>query len=70
MTTKMLKPAAVAAALDVTVREVQLLCERGDIRAGKVGRHWRIHPDDFEAYVRKVRGLTTPAVVEKMEAAS
>ena len=57
----MLKPKDAAAVLNITEREVRDLCARGPdnggIRAGKVGRHWRIHPDDLDAFIRSVSGL-------------
>lgn len=61
--TKLMKPTAVAAVLDITDREVRELCAKGELRAGKVGTKWRIHPDDLDAYIKRVRGLSTPAAV-------
>lgn len=68
--TKMLKPIHVAAILDITDREVRELCARGELRAGKVGTKWRIHPDDLDAYIESVRGLSKPAPVATLKKVS
>lgn len=65
MTTKLLKLASVADTLTVSVREARNLCERGELRAMKIGRNWRVHPDDLEAFVRERRGLTAPVLAKK-----
>jgi excisionase family DNA binding protein len=68
--TRLLKPKEVAEVLSISEREVRDLCAAGDLRAGKLrGRLWRIHPDDLDAYVRDLRGLTTPASVKKASTA-
>lgn len=61
--TKLMKPSAVAEVLDCTEREVRDLCAKGELRAGKLGTKWRVHPDDLDAYVKRLRGLTAPAKV-------
>lgn len=63
MTKALLKTSEVAALLSCTDREVRNLCESGAIRAGKLGTSWRVHPDDLDAYVQKLRGITKPAAV-------
>lgn len=62
--TKLMKPVEVAAVLNVTDREVRMLCEQGIIRAGKIRNVWRVHPEDLDAYVQRLRGLTAPAEVK------
>lgn len=72
--TKLLKPRLVAEALSITDREVRNLCvmgpAKGGLRAMKVGKHWRIHPDDLEAFIRAGRGLTAPVDAMKKAASS
>lgn len=51
----------VAAELRMSGDWVRRQCKAGVIPATKLGREWRISPADLTAFMRKYRGVATPA---------
>lgn len=49
--TTMLTPTEVAQMLGVTERAVRNFCIRGEMRAAKIGRVWRMRADDVAAFI-------------------
>ena len=47
-----LKPQEIAQRLNVDIRTVYKMIERGDLHAVRAGRVWRIPPEAFEEYLR------------------
>lgn len=62
MTTKVLTPNEIAATIKMTAAYVRLCCERGELRARKCGKFWRIDEPDFIAWWNK--GKTSTNVVQ------
>ncbi len=48
---KLLTPTDVANRLQVNERTVTLWLRKGHLRGFKVGKEWRISPDDLQAYL-------------------
>jgi len=48
---KLLKPTDVANRLQVNERTVTLWLRKGHLRGFKVGKEWRISPDDLQAFL-------------------
>lgn len=40
--------------LDLKAWDVRALCESGELRAGKVGKRWRISPDSVKEYADRL----------------
>jgi len=55
MTEKLLTPEQVAERLQVTERTVYGWLRRGTLPALKLGRLWRIRPEDLEAFLERAR---------------
>ena len=51
MNEKLLKPADVANSLQVNERTVTQWLRRGHLRGFKIGKEWRISPDDLQAFL-------------------
>jgi excisionase family DNA binding protein len=56
-----LKKQAVAQALDVSVRHVENLIARGELRAIKLGKCCRVRPEDLAAYLDSITTKTGAA---------
>ena len=50
-------PEQVAQLLGMSDRHVRTMCATDQIRAVKIGRVWRIHREDFQAWLDAQRGL-------------
>ena len=48
---KLLKPTDVAERLQVNERTVTLWLRKGHLRGFKLGKEWRISPDDLQAFL-------------------
>ena len=48
---KLLTPSNVASRLQVNERTVTLWLRKGQLRGFKVGKEWRISPDDLQAFL-------------------
>ncbi len=48
---KLLTPTDVASHLQVNERTVTLWLRRGHLRGFKIGKEWRISPDDLQAFL-------------------
>ena len=46
---ELLTPRQAADAMQVTTRQIAKMCERGDLRAVRVGRLWRVNRDALAA---------------------
>ena len=55
MNEKLLTPAQVAERLQITERTVYEWIRGGKLTALKLGRLWRIHQDDLEAFLERAR---------------
>ena len=53
MNEKALTPEQVAERLTVSTETIRRLIDAGKLRAFKVGRQWRMFPDDVEAYLNR-----------------
>ena len=51
MNEKLLTPSNVASRLQVNERTVTLWLRKGQLRGFKVGKEWRISPDDLQAFL-------------------
>lgn len=51
-----LSVAFIAAKLDFSERKVEDMCKRGDFKAAKIGRDWRVRKSDFVAYLAEKFG--------------
>lgn len=58
---KMMSLEEVAERLGVHRTTVYRLVMAGELPAAKIGRQWRIEPDDLERYLRRARMGTPPA---------
>jgi excisionase family DNA binding protein len=50
----------VAAILKTTPRTTRVWCNKGKIKAFKLGHGWRIHADDLQAFIDSARAGSTP----------
>lgn len=50
----MLSTTEAAALLGVSPDTVQRMCDRGELKAYRVGRQWRIRREDLDAYLASV----------------
>jgi excisionase family DNA binding protein len=57
MNEKLLTPEQVAERLQVTERTVYSWLRRGKLPALKLGRLWRIRPDDLETFLENARKM-------------
>lgn len=48
---ELLTPKQAAGVMQVTTRQVAKMCERGKLRAVRVGRLWRVNRDALAAYL-------------------
>jgi excisionase family DNA binding protein len=57
--------AEVARYLKMHVKTIVSMVERGELKAYKVGRHWRYRKSDIDAYLEQRRNI--PKTVEQQE---
>ena len=57
--------AEVARYLKMHVKTIVNMVERGELKAYKVGRHWRYRKSDIDAYLEQRRNI--PKTVEQQE---
>ena len=66
MTGRVLTPNEIAAHIKMTAAYVRLCCERGELRAVKRGKYWRIDEADFDAWW--AAGKTSTNIVQIAQA--
>lgn len=60
--TTMLTPIDVAQMLGVTERQVRNFCIRGEMKAVKIGRAWRVRAEDVTAFIAERSNQPTNVV--------
>ena len=66
-TVQLLTPEDIAGFLNVTTRTVTTLITRGELPGIKVGRQWRVYPDQLNVYIHNAGTPTYRDYVERMK---